>query len=82
MGGTDIELATAPLRSPLRTGHIRKLTFSTSRDLDDVCRQLRDRGVAPEEPPSEWSPLPDMRWRSVDVRSPDGLVIGIATCLS
>ena len=81
VGGTDIELATAPLESPLQAGHIRKLTFSTSRDLDAACRQLRDRGVALEEP-SEWTPLPDVRWRSVDVRSADGLVIGIASCLS
>jgi catechol 2,3-dioxygenase-like lactoylglutathione lyase family enzyme len=73
VGGTDIELATAPVDKALRLGVIQQLSFWTC-DLDAVLQRLQDH-AAPVD--SDWVLSGGVRRRCLTVHSPDGLEIGI-----
>jgi len=75
VGGTDIELATAPLDEPLSEGVMRQLSFWTL-DLDTAARHLRDCDVQ-FAGPEDWMPLGDLRGRALVTRSPDALDVRI-----
>ena len=75
VGGTDIELATAPLDAPLSEGVIRQLSFWTS-DLDTAARHLLENGARLADP-EDWMPLADLRGRVLSTRSPDGLDVRV-----
>ena len=75
VGGTDIELATAPLDAPLSEGVIRQLSFWTS-DLDTAARHLLENGARLADP-EDWMLLADLRGRVLSTRSPDGLDVRV-----
>lgn len=77
VGGTDIELATDETWRAVEPGTIRQLGFSTA-DIDQAYELLKDRGIQPDSPPSEWTPLPEVRQRAFTLRGPDGLTVQIA----
>ncbi len=74
VGGTDIELATRP--SDGGPGTVRQLGLSTS-DIDRAYEVLRDRGLQPDGPPSESTPIPQVRRRAFTLRDPDDLSVQI-----
>ena len=75
VGGTDIELATAPLDEPLTSGVIRRLSFCTA-DLDSAARHMDD-GAFPFTGPEEWGAPPDAAGRALLIRSPDALDVRV-----
>ena len=75
VGGTDIELATAPHDEPLQTRVIKQLSFWTA-NLDGCIQHLESEGVDIDGP-GEWSPVDGTRHSALAIRSPDGLDIRI-----
>ncbi len=75
VGGTDIELATAPRDEPLRTGVIKQLSFWAA-DVEACAQSLRSQGVEIDGP-GEWSPVEGIRYRALSLRSPDALAVRI-----
>lgn len=77
IGGTDIEMATDATWRAIGPGTLRRLGFWTD-DIDHAYRVVQDKGLAPDGPPSTWTPLPPIRRRAFTSHDPDGLLIQIA----
>jgi catechol 2,3-dioxygenase-like lactoylglutathione lyase family enzyme len=75
VGGTDIELATAPLGEPLTTGVIRQLSFWTA-DLDAAARHMKDSALR-FSGPEDWASGSDIQGRVLSTRSPDALDVQV-----
>jgi catechol 2,3-dioxygenase-like lactoylglutathione lyase family enzyme len=80
VGCTELEIGWSPDLHTLRPWMVSRLGFWTD-DVDHVYHMLKEKGIALDDSPVEWVPLPGIRRRAFAFQDPDGRMLQVAQCL-